>query len=192
MLSGLCIAWYYVASPEKASLSLNFLKDTVFAGTLVISLHAVNAILLVFLIVAFIFVTLVVHTKPGGKFRLIAFSMCLLLLVCCGIATGAVIAEKPWAVSFMRHLFAAKSVSESSPLPPLFDPFSLVFSRAFLFHALILPAAVLYTAYLVAKHSSTIGPEPLNPVVKHSARFAMYLTFTLVIAWFFMGPLTHR
>ena len=61
MLSGLCIAWYYVASPEKASLSLNFLKDTVFAGTLVISLHAVNAILLVFL------ADRVFHVPPASR-----------------------------------------------------------------------------------------------------------------------------
>ena len=184
-LSGCCLAWYYVPVPEKAMVSILNLKESVFAGRIVIAVHSLSALIILPLCLVFAGAALFIKIQYRTKLRLIALPIIICILGIFGKITGLILSADQQAVSVLKKVFLTPS-SPGTSLPPLFDGFSMVFFRTFLFHALIIPGLILFVLYLLLKYSKTIlNSDNRNPVVRHSTRFAAYVTVLIIIAYYF-------
>lgn len=185
--SGCCLAWYYVPVPERATESILNLKESVFAGRIVLAVHSLSALLIPPLCLVFIIAALFIKIQYRKKLRLIALPIIIGILCISGKITGLVLSADQQAVSVLKKAFLTPP-SPGPSLPPIFDGFSLVFFRTFLSHALIIPALILFVLYLLLKYSKTIlNSDNKNPVVRHSARFAAFATVLIIIACYFKG-----
>lgn len=184
-LSGCCLAWYYIPVPEKAMASILNLKESVFAGRIVLAVHFLSALMVLPLCLVFVgaafFIKIQYRTKP----RLIVPPIIILILGISGKITGLMLSADQQALSVLKKVFLTPPAPGRS-LPLLFDDFSIVFFRAFLFHGLIIPGLILFVLYLLLKYSKTIlDSDNRNPVVRHSTRFAAYATVLIIIAYLF-------
>jgi hypothetical protein len=184
-LSGCCLAWYYIPVPEKALVSILNLKESVFAGRIVLAVHFLSALIILPLCLVFAGAALIIKIQYRIKLRLIIPPIIILTLGISGKITGLMLSADQQAVSVLKKVFLT-SPAPGALLPPLIDDFSMVFFRTFLFHALIIPGLILYLLYLLLKYSKTIlNSDNRNPVVRHSTRFAAYVTVLIIIAYFF-------
>ncbi len=184
-LSGCCLAWYYIPVPEKALVSILNLKESVFAGRIVLAIHSLSALIILPLCLVFAGAALIIKIQYRIKLRLIVLPIIILTLGISGKITGLMLSADQQAVSVLKKAFLTPPAPGTS-LPLLFDDFSMVFFRTFLFHALIIPGLILYLLYLLLKYSKTIlNSDNRNPVVRHSTRFAAYVTVLIIIAYFF-------
>ena len=184
-LSGCCLAWYYVPVPEKAMVSILNLKESVFAGRIVLAIHSLSALMVLPLCLVFTGAALLIKIQYRKKLRLIVPPIVICILGISGKIAGLILSADHHAVSVLKKVFLTAPAPGTS-LPLLFDDFSMVFFRAFLFHALIIPGLILFVLYLLLKYSKTIlDSDNRNPVVRHSTRFAAYATALIIITCFF-------
>jgi len=184
-LSGWCLAWYYVPVPEKAIVSILNLKESVFAGRIVLAIHSLSALIVLPLCLVFAGAAFFIKIQYRAKLRLIVPPIIILILGISGKIAGLMLSADQQAVSVLKKAFLTPPAPGTS-LPLLFDDFSMVFFRTFLFHALVIPGLILFVLYLLLKHSKTIlNSDNRNPVVRHSTRFAAYVTVLIIIAYFF-------
>ncbi|MBN2038139.1 MAG: hypothetical protein JW768_15465 [Chitinispirillaceae bacterium] len=183
VLSGFCIAWYYIPLPERAPVAVQHLRETVFAGNLLLSFHflAMMGILL------FSFLSFTAAFFPVASIKNKAHAMLMLAMIMAFASVGALTGFfLSGHGSFARPLQALLATTNDAQtgMPLLVDTCSLWFFRVFLVHALVIPVAFGCTLLALHRQVKSSGHTPQRSVVRQSARFAGFVTMLIVLAYF--------
>ncbi|MBN1129928.1 MAG: hypothetical protein JXA71_13125 [Chitinispirillaceae bacterium] len=183
VLSGFCLAWYYVPLPERAGLAVDHIKESVFAGRIMVDVHAFSAALT--LLMALVLCGMSFFITADFRTRLTVFLLALpvLILAVAAKITGLLLALHPEAVSLYKSFI---SRMPELPAPELFDTAVLPFVRAFLIHAMIIPVLTAGFLWLLIRRPALFtGARNRDPIVRHPARFAGFTTLLVMISIFF-------
>lgn len=150
LVSGMCIAWYYIPAPEKAFFSLTYILENVFGGSVVITIHFYSVRL--FLAGLLLNCTCCIFTKritiPPVRLWSYATLFGVLLAL---LATSGYILQGTASAEYVLNYFSDSRFAPVNFPDAILEPYSAVsigMMRTYFLHACILPLFAGSTLYL--------------------------------------------
>jgi ubiquinol-cytochrome c reductase cytochrome b subunit len=206
IVTGICLALYYVPAPMVAHVSVAYIVKEVAAGSFLRSLHAYGSSAMVVVLLLHLLQTLL-YGSYKGKREFLWMSGCALLLLVLGMAfTGYLL---PWD---QKAYFAGSVGTDIVGQVPLIGESlrrllrggatmgALTISRFYVLHVLIIPGlifALIATHVALFRKAGAAGPANLDPVTPRAPAETFYpkqvlvdMAFVLIVMGV-LGMLAH-
>jgi quinol-cytochrome oxidoreductase complex cytochrome b subunit len=179
--TGCCIAWNFIPVPEKAGLSVESIRETVFAGAVVLTAHDLSAFLCVISLCLWILSALFLKLPRRIAATFLFMGLAVLGTVMLENCTGFLISGSERSIGiFQSRLFNAASGSPA--LPSIIDNASLLFGRLFMFHVLILPLGMAGALAFSTRYIKRAGVSIGMPVAGTLTRFGFFLLIIIIVS----------
>lgn len=185
-LSGLLIAFYYIPTPDKAALSIDYIQEKVFAGTTIIIIHRLSGILAILFTLFNLIIILRLKKISVSRIRIWQTGIMLIILFICFRITGYLLNGSNSAVYLLKSILVkfSNTKSHSTSLPELFNTFPVAFVRLYILHILILPGLAGIVLYKHIKRMKQLGYN-LQPITTHpTIILTAFITFLTIISIF--------
>ena len=186
-LSGLLLACYYIPTPAKAALSIDYIKEQVFAGTTIITIHRLSGISIFIFTLLNLIMILRIKKISVSWITIWRTGIVLIILFVFYRITGYLLNGSNSAAYLLKTLLIKFSNSNPNPAssPQLFSTLPVAFVRVYLLHILILP---ILTGIAVYKHinglkhlEKILQPVTIPPIVILAAYIAFIIGISLFI-----------
>ena len=191
-ISGLLIAFYYIPTPTKAALSIDYIQEKVFAGTIIITIHRLSGILAIFFTLLNLIIILRLKKISVSWIKIWQTGILLIILFICFKITGYLLTGSNSAAYLLKSILIkfSNTKSHSVSFPELFNTMPVAFVRVYVLHLVILP---LLTGLIVYKHIKgmkqlgyNLQPITIHPIII----LAAFITLLIIISTF-IKPTEH-
>jgi hypothetical protein len=187
VVTGILIAGYYIPTPEKAALSLQYLNEQVFAGAVIIAMHRLSGMLALFFTLCNILLMLPAKEISGNRIKIWRSGMVICVLFFGLHLTGYLLTGTNSAGYLLRTIPTKifKTGAGSQGFPQLFDTLSIAFIRVYVLHGIILPAVMALFVYTHIQAVKQLHAElksfPLPPLTVYALFCSVVVAIALLI-----------
>lgn len=192
VVSGLLIAFYYIPTPSKAALSIIYIQEKIFAGTVIITIHRLSSILIIIFTLLNLIIILPSKKISDTWIRIWQSGIVLIILFLCLRISGYILSGSNSSAYLLKSIIFNFTGNKplSTTLPTLFGSFPIAFIRFYILHIIILPGLVglvLYKHIKGMKHfGSNLQPVNIHPTIL----FTAFITLLIIIS-IFTKPTGH-